>query len=187
MVVQRKNTKAQPKTETVVDAVENVDVVEVVEKVEKVETKPVKRELTDSTKVSVMNNTTGRYGYIGKSGYSFELEEYGDIAEIPFSEIRSMVSSSQKRHITDAFIIILDEDVVKELNYTKLYQNILDQEGIENLLANPEKLKEALPNLPTLMRETVLTFARQKVKNNELWDNRVINAIKEIAKIDISE
>lgn len=176
-----RTAKSEPKVE--VNVVE--EKVEVIEKV--VESKPVKQPLTDSDKVTVMNNTTGRYGYVGKSGYSFQLEEYGDTADVPFGELRAMSASKQKRHITDAFIIILDDEAVEELNYSKLYEDVLDVDGVESILSQPEKLKLTLPKMPKIMRETVITIARQKYKNGELNDLRVINAIKDSVDINIME
>ena len=149
--------------------------------------KQEKRQLKDTDKITVMNNTTGRYGYIGKSGYSFQLEEYGDIDEIPFSELRTMSASKQKRHITDALIIILDEDAVRELNYTKLYENIFDAEGIEKLLAYPDKLCNTLPKMPKFMMETLITIAKQKYKDRQLNNLKVIDAIKNTIGVNIMD
>lgn len=161
----------------------NANVEEKTENVAKQE----KRQLKDNDKITVMNNTTGRYGYIGKSGYSFQLEEYGDTAEVPFSELRAMSASKQKRHITDALIIILDEDAVRELNYTKLYENIFDAEGIEKLLAYPDKLRNTLPKMPKIMMETLITIAKQKYKDGQLNNLSVINAIKNAVGVNIMD
>ncbi|WP_341323370.1 hypothetical protein NSQ62_07820 [Solibacillus sp. FSL H8-0523] len=143
--------------------------------------------LTANNKITVMNNTTGRYGYIGRSGYSFELEEYGDTAQIPFGELQAMRSSSQKRHIEDAFIIILNEDAVAELNYTKLYESVLDKHSVEELFSNPQRLEETLPKMPVVMRETVISIAKQKYMNRTLFDIRIIEIIEKCLDVKIIE
>lgn len=125
------------------------------------------KKLTKDDDIPVMNNTTGRYGYIGRSGYSFELGEYGDIADIPFGELQTM-RTSQKRHLEDAFIIIMDERAVKELNYTKLYENVLDAEAVENVLEDIEKLEKILPKMPMAMRETFVSIAKRKFKEDDI-------------------
>lgn len=167
--------------ETTVETVQ-----EVVQEV--VEAKTVKevRVIKDTDKIPVMNNTTGRYAYRSKSGYAFDLEEYGDIANIPFSELRAMLNG-QKRHITDAFIIILDEDVVAELNYTKEYKHILTTEQITELLRNPDSMKEVLPLMPHSMKEVVITIAKQKYQDGSMMDLRVVNVIKEALQVNIME
>jgi len=187
MTEQKTTTTTRKRTTRATKAVEPVAEEKVETVKETVKPTPVKKALQDSDKVTVMNNTTGRYGYVGKSGYSFQLEEYGDTADIPFSELRAMSASKQKRHITDAFIIILDDEAVEELNYTKIYEDILDTEGVENVLSQPEKLKSTLPKMPKIMRETVITIARQRYRNGDLTDLRVINAIKESVDVNIME
>lgn len=156
---------------------------------EKVETKAKeekkKVKLSKDDKVPVMNNTTGRYGYVGRSGYSFELEEYGDVTDVPFGELQAMRSGSQKRHLEDAFIIILDEDAVEELNYSKLYESVLDENGVDELLADSERLEKAISNMPVVMRETVVTIAKRKYENRELRDLFVIEAIEKNLNVKI--
>lgn len=177
--------KNNPKTtiEKVVEA-ENIEpIVDDVVEVKLVEKQP----LSDTDKVTVMNNCMGRYGYRGNSGYAFQLEEYGDTANIPFGELRAMSASKHKTHITNAYIVILNEDAVEELNYTKLYENILDSNGVEKILSHPDKIKETLVKMPKNMRETVVSIAKKKLQNGELTDLRVVNAIKESVNVDIME
>lgn len=160
------------------------EVTEVVEAV-KVEKKPEKRKIGSDENIEIMNNTTGRYKYVSnRSGFTVEMNDYADLESIPFGELRTM-SSSQKRHITDAFIVILDEDAVKELGYEKLYENVVNREGIEELLADHEKLDEILPKMPKTMRETIGAIAKRKFKNKELYDTRVKAVIEKNLAITI--
>lgn len=185
-----RNTRAKTKVEPA--PVEQVDT-QVVDQTTEEKAKPTKIEATtkqsikESDKIAVMNNTTGRYGYIGRSGYSFELEEYGDIAYVPFSELREMLASRQKVHVTSAFIVILDVDAIEELNLQKLYETILDDNGVENLLTQPHKVKDILPKMPKIMRETVISIARRKFKSRELTNLAIADAIKDSVDIDIME
>lgn len=151
----------------------------------KVEVKPEKRAFNADDKVEIMNNTTGKYKYTSKrSGFALEMEDYGDTEDITFGELRTM-SSTQKRHISDAFIVILDEEVVKELGYEKLYMNVFNYEGVEELFNDPDKLNEVLPKMPVTMRETLGTIAIRKFKNNELFDLRVKSVIEKNLKVTI--
>lgn len=142
------------------------------------EPKPVeKRKLQNDDEIEVMNNTTGRYGYRGRSGFAVEMTEYGDVLEIPFGELKRM-RAEQKRHIEDAFIVILDEDAVKELRYEKLYENVFDKDSVEELLQNPERLAEVLPKMPKTMRETVGSIAIRRIKNKQIFDMRIKDAVE---------
>lgn len=143
-----------------------------------------KRKLTNDDEIEVMNNTTGRYGYKGRSGFSIEMSDYGDTVEIPFAELKRM-RSEQKRHIEDAFIVILDEDAIKELRYEKLYESVFNTEGVDELLRNPEKLANVLPKMPSVMRETLGTVAKRKLENYEITNTRIKQVIEENLKITI--
>ena len=184
MTEQKTTTRKNARKST---APKNTEVskVETVEEVVEAKVEKAKVKISKEDKVPVMNNTTGRYGYSGRSGYSFELEEYGDDTDIPFGELQAMRSGSQKRHLEDAFIIILDEDAVEELNYTKLYENVLDEKGVEQLLTDAVRLEKVLPKMPLVMRETVVTIAKRKYEERTLFDIRVIEAIEKNLNVKI--
>ena len=174
------------KTKVEVEQVETVQ--EVVEEVKKPVSRQVaKTTLDESDLVTVMNNTTGRYMYKSRDNRTtIELEEYGDTASITFGELKLMFSG-QKKHITEAFIIILDEDAVEGINYTKQYQNILDPEQVEELLTKPEVIKEVLPKMPKTMQEVVIYTAKRGFTSGELTDITIVNAIKDASKVNILE
>lgn len=157
-------------------------------KPEKKDTKPKVRTFDKNDDVEIMNNTTGRYGYSARSGFAVEMEEYGDILSIPFGELKTM-RSTQKRHIEDAFIVILDEDAVKELKLEKLYENVLDAEGVEDVLNDKEhgheRLDKMLPKMPTGMREVVAEIATRKFRSGELYDMRIKKVLEDNLDIKI--
>lgn len=157
--------------------------------VEKKETKKVmtkQKRLDNDELIEVMNNTTGRYMYIATSGYTLELNEYGDTEFIPFSELRTM-SASAKPHIQEAYIIILNEDAVNELGYSRLYEGILDADGVSHLLESRdyEKIESVLEKMPLNMKETVAVVAKRKFKTRELYDVRVRDVLEKALKIKI--
>lgn len=177
-VVRKKVTKKEP-----VEKVETVKNEEVVKQSKK-EEKPKQRKLSRDDEVLVMNNTTGRYGYISRTGFSIEMNEYGDTVTLPFGELETM-RSSQKRHIEEAFIVILDEDAVKQLRFEKLYENVLDEDGVNEVLQDFERLEKMINKMPKTMRETVGAIATRKFKNGELFDMRVKKVLEDNLKIKI--
>lgn len=150
----------------------------------KVEPKKVEKKLTNDTEIEVMNNTTGKWGYLGRSGFAVSMTEYGDVIEIPFGELKRM-KAEQKRHLEAPFIVILDEDAVKELRYEKLYEGIVSDYGLEELLGNPDKLEKVLPKMPETMKETTLTIARRKFNSGELNDLSIKKVLESNLKIKI--
>jgi len=144
------------------------------------------RIIQDTDKIEIMNNTTGLYGYISRNGYSFDLEEYGDVVRIPMSELRIMFTS-QKAHLKKAWIIILDEDVVEEFNLTRDYQYIFTEEEVNNLLQHPDKIRDLFPKMATAMQTIIMSTAKRKVKAGQLYDLRVVQALKDVSGIDITQ
>lgn len=177
--------RAPRKTTTVKNTDEQVNIETKEEAVKEV----VKRELTDDTKVTIMNNTMGVYGY-RNGNKAISLSSYGDTAKLTFEEVQSMYAkASTKRDIQDAFIIILDEDVIEEMNLTKLYKNILQPVGVDELFKNPERLQEVLPEMPKIMQETVVIQARRRFQTEDiqqrLTDIRIVQVIENITGINI--
>ena len=163
----KKTTVRGRKPATKVDESEVASVTEKV-KVEK-ESVVEKRQIQDTDRILVMNNTTGIYGYYGTNGYSFDLESYGQTITIPFAELRTMASGQHRKHLTEAWLVILDEDVIEEL------------------LKKPDVIKEVFPNMTKAMKTTFVTRARQLIKHEQLTDFRVIRAVEELSKVNITE
>lgn len=164
----------------------NTETVTEKEVVKNVEKKVEPRVIQDTDRITVMNNTTGVYGYQSKNGFSFDLAAYGETIEIPFGELRIMKAGQDKIHLTDAWIIILDEDVVEALNLTPLYRNIYDDEQVDILLNNSDAIRNNFPLMPKAMQTIIVARAMQKFKANELHDYRVITAIKEVSGVDLT-
>lgn len=158
--------------------VKETEVKEVI-KEEKVEvTHEKKSRLDRDDYVEIMNNTSGNYGYIGRSGFAVSMSNYGDTVEIPFGELQRM-KAEQPTHINNAYIIILNEDAVEQLYLTNLYDNIFTRDEVEYLLSNPDALVNALPKMPTSMKETVGSVAIQRLKDGQIYDMRVKKAIED--------
>src|SRR5699024_278759 len=149
-------------------------------KVDKVKPEPKKekKKLDKDDYVEIMNNTSGKYGYIGRSGFSVSMSEYGDVVEIPFGELRRM-KAENPTHINNAYIIILDDDAVEQLYLGNLYHNIFTRDEVEVLLQNPDKLEIALKKMPNNMRETVGSIAIQRLKDGQIYDMRIKKVVEE--------
>ena len=144
----------------------------------KPEPKKEKKKLDKDDYVEIMNNTSGKYGYIGRSGFSVSMSEYGDVVEIPFGELRRM-KAENPTHINNAYIIILDDDAVEQLYLGNLYHNIFTRDEVEVLLQNPDKLEVALKTMPINMRETVGSIAIQRLKDGQIYDMRIKKVVEE--------
>jgi len=178
-------TRAKKTEEAVTETVETVETGTGVE--DGTPSEPAERVLKDTDKVTVMNNTTGRYGYDGKNGYSIDFDEYGDTFDIPLGELKQIMASKHKKHLKEAWIIVLDEEAVEALNLTREYKYVYTEEQVEGLLATPHKIEEVFPKMSSAMQMVIISTAKRKVANGEMNDLRVVTAIKNVAGIDILE
>lgn len=171
------------------EAVAEKEVVEVKEPVvEKAPTRSkAKQAIAEDELILCMNGTTGRYGYTAKNGYSIDLDEYGDTVEVPFGELKRLMASQQKKHLKAGWLVVLDEEAVELLGLKKDYAFIYDQEQVENLIANPMKIEEIFPKMPEGSQAALLVTAKQMYQNGTLVDLRVVNAIRNIANVNIME
>lgn len=182
-------TETKPRTTRATRKPKEESQVEVVETEQETELEiktPEKRILKDTDKITIMNNTTGIYGYTSRNGYEIELEDYGDTLDVPLSELRIM-ASSQKKHLKEAWIIILDDDVVEEFNLVKDYKTVFTEDGIWQILQSPDKIRAVLPNMNITMKEAVIKMAKRKVEDEELFDHRIFKAIEEVTGVNVTE
>ena len=169
-----------------VETVEEVETEEVEETPKKVAKKEETRTLSNTDMIPVMNNTTGRYVYRARSGFGFEMNEYGDIVEVPYSELKTM-RGEQRRNIEDAFIVILDEDAVNELGYNKLYENVLQKDEVERILKDPDLLADVIDKMPKNMKQTVGAIGVRKFRNREIDSLRVRDILEEKLGIEVEK
>lgn len=149
--------------------------------------KPEKRVILDTDLITVMNNTKGMYGYISPNGFYIDFNEYGDMTEVPMGELRKMASSTAKKHLLKPWIIVMDEDAIKELRLEKAYENIYTTQEVDTLLRDPIGFMEKFPKMPEQMKHTVLFLLRQELRDGKFYDMRVTKWLQETYQVDITE
>lgn len=174
---------------TAAKKVEETPVVETTEEVveaPKAPKAPEKRVILDTDKITVMNGTKGMYGYLSANNYYIDLAEYGDTVDVPMGELRKMASSTAKGHLTKPWLIILDEDAIKDLRLEQYYENIYTADQIDILLSDIEGFKVKFPKMTKTMQSVVLSRVRQRQQDGSLYDNRIFNWIKELTGVDVT-
>jgi hypothetical protein len=144
------------------------------------------KKLKNNDEVTVVNNTVGKLIYISnKTGFQMVLDGYGAIDKIPFGELITM-KSSQPKFINDAWLIILDEEAIKQLKLEKQYENIIKPDDLDSFYdLNDKKMGEMLDNMPNQMKETIAKITKQKIENRELNDLFKIKLIEEKLGIEL--
>lgn len=183
----KKATKKTPVKKVAPKKTEEVEVVVVEE--EKVEKKPVraKRVEIDMNELIPCRSTThGNLIYISKrTGERFFWNDYGDVQDIPFGELRNL-NSTYPAFIKDVLFVIDDEEAVEALGMAKLYEGIFDIEDIETLFDKEYRdLEETLEKLPKGLKDSAATKARELMKSGKLDSRSKIKLIEEKLKIEL--
>lgn len=159
---------------------------EELKKEEEKEKKPQKRQVSRDDYTTIMNGTSGRVKYSSdRTGQVWEFTEYGQTDEITVGELIN-IRNRYGTMLRDAWIIILDEDVVEYLGLKEMYKYTMTPDQLEKFFElNPEKVEEILSKAPHGVRQLVAGIAKQKYENDELYDVRKIKAIEESLNIEL--
>ncbi len=155
---------------------------------EKSEPEKPKRKVKLDDVVSVMNTTTGKVLYRSKkTGAEWVLTEYGDTDQIEVSELVTM-KNAHPRYLKEPWLLILDDDVVDYLGLSKLYNNVLDPDELDELFKiSNNKFEKMLKNAPRGMRQLIVGTAKQKLENGTFDSIKKKTLIEETYGIELSE
>lgn len=155
---------------------------------EKAEPKKERRKVNHSDTVTVMNTTTGKVMYRSrKTGAEWVFTEYGDTDQIEVGELVAMKNAHPK-YVKEPWLLILDDDVVDFLGLSKIYNNVLDPDELDDFFKLPEdKMKVILEGSPRGMKQLIVGTARQKLKNGTFDSVRKKNLIEETFDIQLEE
>ena len=152
-------------------------------------TEPVKmkREVKLTDEVLVMNNTSGQLVMISTSTRrQWILKDYGKKARMTVSDIIDIISD-QAIIFEDGWALILDDDVVTYLNYNDIYDNLITQEKMNNLLKlTIKELNVLLPKLPKSLKLDFARIVTKKIKDGEIDSRSKIEVFKKHLNFEIN-
>jgi hypothetical protein len=141
--------------------------------------------------IAVMNNTDGTLVHHSDRYGRWIFSKYGQVDEIPMAEL-TRLNNMNRRVLTLPYLIILDEEVVKQLRLDKEYENILMPEDVDNIFKlKVNELDEVMSNMTEGMKKTIASIAYKKWKSkdpkNRLTDIAKVDAIEKHCKVEIKE
>lgn len=118
--------------------------------------------------------------------YIFNNE--GETDRIRFNELRSLKNAHPK-YFTTPWIVVEDEEAIKRLGLTKLYEEMAYLDDLKGFFSNnyPENILEKLNKLSSYTRMQVFLKLKEMVKNKEFVDMEVRDLIQDNYAIDIFE
>lgn len=140
--------------------------------------------------IPVMNFTVGTLFYSSpKTGFTLDLSGFGATDEVEFHELKTLRASSHKSILTNPWLLILDEETVKELRLEDIYENLfISLDEVKQLLKMPvDKFEEILNVLPPEGQKVVCKIAKQMYQKGTFDSIKKIKLLEETFGITIME
>lgn len=134
------------------------------------------RSATDGDLIYVSNRTKSKYIW---EGYNSELQ-------IDMGELQDM-KGSRGKFLTDCHLIIDDEEAAEALGLSKIYQDLIGLEDLEEFILNTQNndLETILPKLPKALKASIGTVARKLVEEDTLDTRNKIKLIEAKLGVDL--
>ena len=149
-------------------------------------------ELTSNEYVKVLSLTHGLLNLSTQKdgqGTVYEFPSYGDVQEILFADVRSIVGAN-KRFAKEGFFYIMDSRAVKTLSLVNDYESTLDKDAIDKIFELDNKsFVEAFRNALEPQKELIVTefITRNANLSDEEIDFNKIRAMNNHYHRDIAE
>jgi hypothetical protein len=137
--------------------------------------------------VKIVSMVIGGLNLRGSNNVIVHLPEFGSSRRIPFEELRAIYNNHPDLTRSGAFFIV-DPLAVKALYLEDDYENLLNQEMMENIIDLPtNEITRTLNNLPKLQRDTVLQRIVRGIASGEerYSDLNKIKVFSDIAGVDL--
>lgn len=140
-----------------------------------------------SEMVSVVSLTNTPLTYVSKSqqGYRVDWSEFLEENYMEYKELINM-RNSQRPFFQQPWVVC-KWDVLEDLKVDSYYKNMIDIEGLDELFnRDVESLTETLKTVPEGIQKLIVDRAFELRRNGELDSIRVIKAIEDTYKIDLT-
>lgn len=184
--VKKKATEDVNATESTVkeSVVETVQKTET-ETVKEVKTTPVKVKKTfdNETPIPCTSITAGELGMLGiKSGINYTWAGRGDVTDVEYQDLVAAIRSG-KKHITEPYFIINDDDFLEEYpQVKKIYGEIYSIGDLRKVITDldPQSMRLTIESLPNGAKESIKNIASTMIANHQIDS---IDKIKVLDKI----
>lgn len=164
-------------------------------KTEKKEVTPVKKQVARrntrkkfniNKEFLCKNITSSKLTYRSrKTGYEVTWNSYGDEQWVDGKELVDM-NSSQPTFTHTPWIFIEDEDLIKHLGISKIYEQaklVVDINQIFNM--TPTEIDNIVGKMSKDLQEVVFVKTREAIRNDELKDFGVIRRLSKVLNKDL--
>lgn len=148
-----------------------------------------KKTFAQNDGVMTMSITHGWLGMTGiKSGIQYQWADFGDETEVEYDDLVAAIRSS-KRHITEPWFIIEDEDFLDL--YPKVREKYGDLENADTLvdilnMRYADEMIAKIKKLPNGAKETIKSMAASMIKDGTLDSMSKISALDQLFGSELS-
>ena len=117
-------------------------------------------------------------------GTVYRFEKFGDIQDIPFSDLKDIVKN-KPNFAKEGLYYIANKQAVKKLRLTKEYEHLVSNELFSHLLdANPDVIIKTYENAPRLQQKQIISMIDEKLASNKEVDGNVLVKIGKLCGKD---
>lgn len=161
---------------------------EVVENVVSKKVTQTKKQYDAEEAIPCRSVTYGKLICVGpKSKLNYEWENYGDITEVEYQDLRAL-QSTHSGFLTKPLFVIEDEELVKQWSSSlKIVYDRVASLDVDSLFKmTPSQFKKKLESFPASYRQTVVEMANKMILTGELDSLAKIKAIDEVCGTDLT-
>lgn len=159
-----------------------------VETAKAVESKTVKKRIVetkrydDNDEILVRNGFRGTLHFLApKSRYLYTFNDFGDELYIEFGDLKMAKSGDYIKFFQNNWLLIEDEDALKQLRLDKFYTNALSYEDMLSIFDLPlDEIEEVMNSINDDQKGVIASLAIDQIESNQLNDIRIINKLEEL-------
>lgn len=120
-------------------------------------------------------------------GDVYTFEKFGEIVDIPMVDAKGIIRHN-KEFVREGLVYIRDEDFVAKEHLKQHYKNMLDADGLAELVdADKETFGKDFPKLTKTQQDTICGLIYDKLKNKEKVNDEVLYYINHYLGRDLKE
>lgn len=144
-------------------------------------------EINGDTEVVVISQFMGKLVISTEGngiGTVYRFEEFGDIQDIPFSDLKEIVKN-KPNFAKEGLFYIANDKAVKKLRLTKEYEHIINSDLFAHLLdEKSDVIIKAYKDAPKLQQEQIVAMIDERLANNKEVDGNVLVKIGKLCGRD---
>lgn len=144
-------------------------------------------EINGDTEVVVISQFMGKLVISTEGngiGTVYRFEEFGDIQDIPFSDLKEIVKN-KPNFAKEGLFYIANDKAVKKLRLTKEYEHIINSDLFAHLLdEKSDVIIKAYKDAPKLQQEQIVAMIEERLANKKEVDGNVLVKIGKLCGRD---